>query len=523
VPRILIAAFLAALSAATPSLVFDDAKVTLLGAPSPDGQWLSLVEAGSLAVRPLPAGESKILAPALGPEFAYFSSISRDSKSVAYAWFNAEGFYELRSVPLAGGEPKTLFRNPEAGFVQPCAWTSDNRHILTLLFRKDNVSQIALIPAAGGPPRVLRSLNWVYPKRMDISPDGQSIVYDSFAPGSTTQRTLYLLSLDGSPERRLLDAPGNHLFPLFTPQGDAVVYLSDEALSLLPLAPEAKPRVLQPGLGRALPLGLTRDGILYYGVRTGSSDVFVAGIADIAKSARRASLQFPGRNLAPSFSPDGNRLAYLSRRGTENFGQESRSVVVRDLSGDAETELAVRMAHIERIAWRADSAALLLSGSDGRGRGGLFQYDFATQQTRPLAAAIGGPYKGFPAASTKDAVFHLDANTVHNSQTGEPIYQGREVKAIAPLGDHLAVLDANAIRIPAIHQEWILEGASDLAASKDALYAVVNGQLLRLARPAKYDLPGNAQPGISISPDGKTVALAAGREREQIWSISLKR
>lgn len=509
-----------AVAAAEPQLVFDDSQVSLLGGPSRDGKWLSLVEGGSLALRPLASGPSRILAAARGGEFAYFSSISRDNKSVAYAWFNAEGFYELRSVPLQGGEPKTLFRNSEAGFVQPCAWTPDNAHILTLLFRKDNVSQIALIPAAGGPPRVLRSLNWVYPKRMDISPDGEWIVYDSFAPGSTTQRTLYLLQLDGSSERRLVEDPGNHLFPLFTPDGKSVVYLSDDKLAELSLASGAKPRILQSGLGRALPLGVTRDSTLYYGVRTGASDVFLADIENISQSARRATLQFPGRNLAPAFSPDGKRLAYLSRRGTENFGQESRAVVVRTLTG-GEEELGIRMAHIERIAWRADGAALLLSGSDGRGRGGLFQYEFDSELTRPLAAAIGGPYKGFRAISTANGVYYLDGNTVRDSKSGASIYEGKEVKAIAAFDNQIAVLDSNAIRIPDAQKEWNVEGVTDIAASKASLFAVKMGQLVRLQQSATFDLPGNAQPGISLSPDGKTVALGAGREREQIWSISL--
>ena len=35
-----------------------------------------------------------------------------------------------------------LFRNEEAGFVQPSSWTPDGKQILTLFFRKDNISQL---------------------------------------------------------------------------------------------------------------------------------------------------------------------------------------------------------------------------------------------------------------------------------------------------------------------------------------------------------------------------------------------
>lgn len=38
---------------------------------------------------------------------------------------------------------------------------------------------------------------WVYPKRMDLSPDGKYIVYDSFAKDTAGDRTLFVLSIDG--------------------------------------------------------------------------------------------------------------------------------------------------------------------------------------------------------------------------------------------------------------------------------------------------------------------------------------
>ena len=474
--------------AAGPKPVFTDTAVTLLGAPSLDGHFLSLVEQGDLAIRDLSTGRSTKLTKAAGKEFAYFSSISRDSKTVAYAWFNAEGFYELRVIPITGGHPRTLYKNPEAGFVQPTAWTPDNKFILTLLFRKDNVSQIALVPAEGGDAKVLRSLNWVYPKRMDISPDGKTLIYDSFAPGSTTQRTIYSLTLDGATEKRIINEPGNHLFPLYAPDGQSIFYLSDDDLIERPAA-GGPPRIVQKGIGRALPLGITRERRLYYGLRTGASDVFLADIDNIAKTALRASREFPNRNLAPSFSPDGKRLAFLSRRGTENFGQESRAVVVRD--GDKESELPVKMAHIERVHWRPDAQALYLSGSDGRGRGGIFEFDLATQRTRPIIAEIGGPPKGYEFFPSGSAFVYRDGDKFRNEK-GEPFALPHSVDGAT---------------------EWV-----------DLLHAIKGNTLLRFTAEGvkEFPLPGNRQPGASISPDGRTIAITAGRESQEIWSLDLR-
>ncbi|MBI2687877.1 MAG: PD40 domain-containing protein [Acidobacteria bacterium] len=492
--------FASALLTAAPKPVFTDGAVTLLGTPSTDGRLISLVEHGNLAVRDIATGRSSLLTQAKGKEFAYFSAISRDSKSVAYAWFNEEGFYELRAIPAAGGQPRTLFKNPEAGFVQPCAWTPGDKFILTLLFRKDNVSQIALIPAAGGEAKVLRSLNWVYPKRMDISPDGQTLIYDSFAPGSTSQRTIYSLTLDGAAEKRLVNEPGNHLFPLYAPDGKSFYYLSDDDLVERTL--DGPPKVIAKGLGRALPLGVTAEGKLYYGLRTGASDVFLADVRDIAKTARRASLQYPNRNLAPSFSPDGKRLAYLSRRGTENFGQESRAVVIRDLSGDAEDEQTVRMAHIERVRWRADGRALLLSGSDGRGRGGIFEFDLATKKTTPAAAEIGGPFRGYEFYPLSKGFVYVDGQMLRDEKGGE-------IKSDLP-----GLLAGFAVQAEEV-TEWLPSAAG--------LFGIKGENLIRFTKEGRQEfrLPGNRQPGASISPDGKTIAVTAGRETQEIWVLDL--
>ncbi|MGH9723087.1 MAG: TolB family protein, partial [Bryobacteraceae bacterium] len=214
-----------------PRRVWAGPDVTLFGGPSRDGRLLSYVDPATrnLAIREVATGRGRLLTqqPEGSGEFAYFSAISPDSRRVAYAWFNSEGFYDLRVIGVDGTNSRVLYRNEEAGFVQPCAWTPDSKSILTLLFRSDNISQITLVPAGGGPPKVLRSLNWVYPKRMDVSPDGRFIVYDSFAEDGSSDRTVFLLSVDGAKERKLIRQPGNHLFPLWMPDGKRIVYASD--------------------------------------------------------------------------------------------------------------------------------------------------------------------------------------------------------------------------------------------------------------------------------------------------------
>lgn len=363
-----------------------------LGAPSPDGHFISGVEksTGALILREAATGAIRNVTgqPASSGEFAYFSVISRDGKHIAYAWFNRDGFYDLRVVRTNGGEPRVLYANEEAGFVQPCAWSPDGKSILALLFRADNVSQIALIPAAGGTPRVLKTLNWVYPNKMDLSPDGKFIVYDNFSREGASERDIFAMAVDGSREARLVGGSSNDVFPVFQPDGEAVVFLSDRTgqtgIWRQPF-PSGVPRLLKDDVGRALALGITGDGVYHYARRSGGTDVLVVEADWKAGKLKTEPHWVSGGtasgNSLPVWSPDGALLAWLSRIGTENFGQDSRAITLSD--GRDVRMLAPRLAHLDRLKWAADGSALLVEGADRHGRRGLFEVDLASGEATP--------------------------------------------------------------------------------------------------------------------------------------------
>ncbi len=102
---------------ATPRVVWQGPDVNTLGAPSRDGRWLSYVDVatGDLAVRDLASGENRFVTrkdpgKAAG-EFAYFSVISPDGRTVALAWFNSEGFYDLRLAKIRGRRSRAAARH----------------------------------------------------------------------------------------------------------------------------------------------------------------------------------------------------------------------------------------------------------------------------------------------------------------------------------------------------------------------------------------------------------------------------
>src|SRR5262249_27560028 len=254
-------------------------------------------------------------------------------------------------------------------------------------------------------------------------------------------------------------------------------------------------------------------GDLYYGLRSGSTDVFVTTLGAPARDARRATLRFPGRNSAPEWSPDGKSLAYLSRRGSENFGQESRAIVIRSLETDEERELAPKLAHIERARWSRDGKSLLASGSDNKGRGGVWAVDLRTAELKAVAVEAGAPFTGFEAVWSKD-VCYIRGDEVRSG--GSTLYRGERLRRLAasPDGTWLAVgssemialvpLAGGAARSISFDGLTELEWGRELIAGKGAeLWRIPTGD----GALARIDAPGNRSGVFSLHPDGERIAL----------------
>jgi len=545
--------------------IWSDASTNLLGEPSPDGRFLTYVEpsTGDLALYEIATGDKRALTdnPPDAETFAYFSAVSQDSQQVAYAWFNEDGFYELWTVGVDGGAPRRLYSNPATGFVQPCDWSPDGKQILTLFFRKDNVSQIALVSAEDGSVRVLRTLSWFYPKKISFSPDGGSILYDSLT-GDGAARDILLLAADGSAERKLVEHGANDLFPLWTPAGDGVVFASDRAgdmdlwfVRVNDGEAAGEPVRIARSVGRALPMGITRDGRYFYGLRAGRSDVLLAGFdGDAAGEPEPAGVRTAGRASAPDWAPDGRRLAYLVDLGSENYGRPSRGLVVWAPETRQETVLRPRLAVLSRVRWSPDGARLLASGSDGRGRSGLFAVDPDSGATEGIVRASGGEPRGV-------AGEWLDAESIayvspDRGRILRRAVDGREAEELfaAEVGERLRLLAATA------DGAWLAFGIGDDEAAREVralrvedgrvetLYRAENGAVTALEwldrslyitvqsvrqgaeRAAVWGvaLDGGSPErtalavgpgGPRFAPDGDHVAFSSSDERSEVWAL----
>ena len=288
---------------------------------SPDGRYVVFKDEGDLAVRDLRTGEHRRLADATG-RLPDNPVISPDGRQLAYVSFNRE-ITELRLRDLNGSRPRVLVSNPEVPRLRPFAWSPDGKQILTLFARKDGTNQIVLVSAADGSVQVLKSLEWRWPYLMSFSPDGRYIAYDSPTRRDFPERDIFVLATDGSRESLLVAHPADDVRPLWTPDGNAIVFASDRSgildLWLIPVAQGAaqgSPTLIKENVGNMYPLRLTTDGNYYYRIQTGRGGVSVGSSPELCVKVRGSSsmlllgclgdlLRFEKREIqVATFAPD---------------------------------------------------------------------------------------------------------------------------------------------------------------------------------------------------------------------------
>ena len=395
-------------------------EVQILGSVSPDGRSLSSVamrRSGNLIVRDIAAGTDTTLTDKTGwesEEYAWVSIFSPDGEQVAYTWFSMEQFpemggggggvsYELRVINRDGSGMRRLYRKHETAYLEPHGWTPDGRFILALLNTRALTYQIAFISTDDGSVRVLKSFDWRRPRSMSLSPDGKFIVYDFPPSEEDPQRDIFLLAADGSREVALVEHGAHDMNPVWTPAGNEIVFTSDRSggkgLWKLPVRGGDRagaPSLVKPNFGMRRPMGFTPEGALYYGLEIGQNDVYTATLNPNASGylspPALAVETYMGRNSVPDWSPDGEYLSYVSRRGSAVRGPKSHVLVIRSLRTGEERELQPEVnifTNISTPRWSPDSRSLVAMGREKSRRFDFYQIDAETGAHKMLGDSPG--------------------------------------------------------------------------------------------------------------------------------------
>jgi Tol biopolymer transport system component len=471
-------------------------NVTPFSAPSPDGRYLSYMDAesGNLAVRDVATGATERLTTDAAydkVQWVEFTVFSPDSRQIAYGWYRSPA-YELRVVALDGSKPRIIYKNDNTSFVHPFAWTPDGRRVLAELSDNDGTRRIVFVTVATGEVRTIKTLDWRASVRAALSPDGAWIAYDFPPDERRPERDIYLLASDGSRETRLVEHSANDLLPLWTPDGEQVVFLTDRgdgmALWIQRVAngqPRGPARLLKADMNRTLPLGFTARGSLYYVIQSGQEDIYTAAFDDtgaLAQPPARLNEHLVGANSSPDWSPDGSQLAYVSKRLPRPLGQllGARSLCILDLASKRVRELSLPLAYIERPRWSPDGRELLVGGQVN-GRAGLYRVAVATGEMVRVAQLDRPEY--FNSAS-----WSRDGRTIFYVATGAGA--GQRVIAADSDGNLVRVIDDSPYPksdLAVSHDGRTLAYRTSAQAAGARPQVVI--RTIRLADGARADLP----------------------------------
>ncbi len=558
--------------------VWDGAEVDTQGAPSPDGRYLSQVdgETGDLALRDIATGETRRLtrkgSEAESPDYALGSVPSPDGRHVAYTWWTQGGF-ELRIVDTEGHGSRLLYRNPDGDYLHPAEWSRDGAEILALVSRKDGTHQIVLIDSATGSARLMKTLVERWPLRMSLSPDGRYIAYDFPPRDDFPERDIVLLGADASGEQPLVQHPANDLFPLWTPDGRSVLFLSDRtgslALWLVPVSngrPQGVPILVKQDMGRSFPLGLSRSGAYYYSAQTGLRDLYTAGLdpetGRLLVPPQPVAHSWVGSRDAADWSPDGRELVYASHRAPLPWHLGTRTLFVLDVESGKERQVLVDLGRLWRPRWSADGRFILARGHDRLAREGVYRIDPRSGAAEPLMQNAPGTYIQQPALSadgrrlfyrvnseTSD-VFAIVERDVQKGEERE-LYRARLPSALfhltlSPDGSSLAFerREPEASLLLVVPTTGAGEARELLRLEKPAAILTLaftpDGRQLFFGKGSRdtsdglvevFRIPaegGEAQPtelkvngleGLRFRSDGRRVAFTSGEYAEEVWVL----
>jgi Tol biopolymer transport system component len=331
----------------------------------------TLIAIGALLIRPHGDGSREAIRFSVVTNFSGIESqpaLSPDGRSIVFV-SNPGGQWDLHVALVAGGTAVRITNDPEIeGRPQ---WSPDGTHILFSRMNERGLTDLWVAPALGGPGRRIVE-NGSQPS---WSPDGRSIAYTAtgaiwicdskgdnpravtrpelplehhqpafsrdgrklaFILRSTGPRgELTLLNLETGKITQLTDDGALAWSPVWSPDDKFIYFTSSRGGTMnvwkIPAA-SGRPEQITAGQGADIEIDLSADGkrLVYSSIRI---NVNLAEISlEPGTLGRRTLLTSDAarQELAPQYSPDGRRIAYLTNR----TGAEREVVWAMDANGD---------------------------------------------------------------------------------------------------------------------------------------------------------------------------------------------
>ncbi|UCD18165.1 MAG: PD40 domain-containing protein, partial [Candidatus Zixiibacteriota bacterium] len=319
---------------------------------------------------------------------------SPDGTKLTYGsveWSEENG--DLCLIRHDGTDAKILSAGGENGvkYTIPYDWSTDGQYILGAAVTRQDSVQLLIISTADGSTNELHTIEasgWNF-KGGYFSRDGRSVAYTS------VDNDIFLLSVDGTIHQPLIEHSARDYLLGWSPDGRYICFASDRSgtmdawvIEVREDKPYGEPRKVSRNMGEIVPLGISQEGALYYGLQSVVTDVYVAVIdpqnGTLQATPQKVTQRFEGTNYYPDWSPDGKYLLYRSdREGRDDLGPKS-PFCEREMETGKEREFFVQLKSSRAHHYSPDGRSVIVQGVDSNDQNGLFQVDVETGRTTML-------------------------------------------------------------------------------------------------------------------------------------------
>jgi len=498
--------------------------------PSPDGRLLAYTDwtTGNLALRNLLTGETRPLTSKREPwsqsqAQAHGAKFSPDGRRIVYQWLNANSVPELRSIAADGSGDRLLVQTPDLWDCEPLAWSPDGSRILFHASAKDHKEWLGTVPSGGGAATRAskRDHRGFGPAVFDR--DGRAIIATIY--GDRSSADIVRIGESGA-ETPLADKPSDDFVIGWTPGGrllfgsDLLGPVSIWSLQVQNGSPIGDPALVKQNAGMRWPLGITRNGSLFYLLSTGIMDVYTAVLnlaaGTVSVTPSPSSYSSAGANTFPSWSPDGSKLLFFSRRNPRQAAP-----VIFEPGTNIRHETFPDIDVHWRPQWDPDGVSIFAFGTDARGRRGHFRIQPETGQSSlvfPLeqtdseyegAWSSDGRYYFNRPTDWRKGIYRIDSRSGDKTVLYVPpprVLIGKENLAPSPDG-----------RLLAFHAVGPEPGVSSLM-----LMPMEGGEakpLFSIKEPARF-----AFGAFTWTPDSRMLLASFGPEgSHEVWKIPVDR
>ena len=497
-----------------------------LGEPSlsPDGREIAFVSGGDIWTVPVGGGVAQLLVS--DPATESRPLWSPDGATLAFT-SNRTGSTNLYLLTLATGEVRRLTWADTAETLD--AWSRDGRWLYFSSGVNDvgRQSDVFRVSVEGGTPLEVSRERYLAEFQGAPSPDGRTLAL--MARGLSNgqwwrnghshidETELWLKPVDApGGYRRLVAGGAKHAFPMWSPDGAAVSYMSDESgaenLWRAPVAGGAPQpltrftsgRVLWPSIaydGRAIVF--ERDfGIWRWDAATGEA-------APVPIRLRGAPAGDGERHLNESsfreaaLSPDGRKVAVVAHG--EVFAAPSKD------GGPAQRITRTPTAEAE-VVWSPDSRRLAYLAEDGADVR-LKAFDFATSKTVTLSRGAGAVQSSAYSPDGRSIAY------VHGERELRVAALGPEG---APVGERTIFTGAlegrDAAPVWSPDGRWLAFGVTGPKAFRNVYVAPAAGGE---ARPITFLANGNTGRRVAWSPDGTFIVVDTAQRSEEVRLVRI--